>query len=214
MIVRGSARGLLMAALASWLVGVGACTEDESLSGSADAGPDAASGGASGSGGSGGLAGGAGADAGCPKAPGSCDTCQGDAHAGCSCSEQVATCNADPDCLAIAQCALSGDDDGGPGPCLDFSEDGAACVLACAAQFPDGRAKYLALEDCTYCDYCRTDCNAGDYCDSLSSLADAGVDAGSDAADAEAEAATDAATDGAEAGGDGAPDAVADAAAD
>ncbi len=207
MTLRGASRGLLLATLGSWLLGVGACSEDERLAGGADAGQDAASGGASGGGG---VAGSAGADGGCPSAPGSCDTCQADKYAGCSCAQELAACNADPDCLAIAQCALAGDEDGGPGPCLDFSEDGAACVLACAAQFADGRAKYLALEDCTYCDYCRADCSAGDYCDSLSSLADAG----SDAADAEAEAATDAATDGAEAGSDAAPDAVADAAAD
>ncbi len=211
MTLRGSTRGLLLAALASWLLGVGACSEDEPVAGGIDAGQDAASGGASGGGG---VAGNGGADSGCPSAPGSCDTCQGETYAGCSCAEPVATCNADPDCLAIAQCTLAGDEDGGPGPCLDFSEDGAACVLACANQFPDAKAKYLALEDCTYCQFCREDCNADDYCEALAALADAGVDAGSDATDAETEASADAASDGTETGGDAPSDASSDAAAD
>ena len=208
---RGSTRGLVLTAVTTWLIGVGACSEDEPIATAADAGVDAASGGASGSGG---VAGSAGADSGCPGAPGSCDACQGDTYAGCSCAELVAACNADPNCLAIAQCALTGDEDGGPGPCLDFSEDGAACVLTCANQFPDAKAKYLALEDCTYCQFCRADCNAGDYCEALAALADAGVDAGADATDAETEASADATSDATEAGGDAASDASSDAAAD
>ncbi len=50
-------------------------------------------------------------------------------------------CDDDADCAAIYDCVYNGTD-GGVGPCLDLTPEGAACEYQCIALYPAGKDKY------------------------------------------------------------------------
>lgn len=216
---------------ASTLALTSACGSDDSggggNTGGADSGTDGTSTGGTGgaTGGTGGTSttggtGGTTTDGGCDPAPDpgevdACGTCQDDTHAYCVCDSAVNDCLLDDDCSNIWDCTFDGID-GGIGPCLDLDAAGAACVHSCIALYPNGKALYLALEKCIYCQYCGQACDSGEYCTALDNPPDAGSDASTDAtSDATTDAANDAASDAtSDATSDAANDAVSDAAND
>jgi hypothetical protein len=203
------------------------CSDDDGGGGAAagKAGADAAVGGAAGKAGSGGTAGkggtsgtgGASGSPSCPDAPVECSTCQEEDYAGCACKAVEDACFSDGECVAIAQCVYQGEQ--GVGPCLSFDAAGADCVYACADLHPTGAEKYLAWENCYYCDYCAQSCNTSTYCAALNA---GPPDAGPDGAAGSGGAAGDAGTGGAAgddsgsagSGGTAGADAAAEAATD
>jgi hypothetical protein len=190
-----------------------ACSSDDSSGGGGSGGVDSGTGGSTtggtggatgGTGGSttGGTGGATGGSGGCdpapdPNDPNACDTCQDDTHAVCVCDSAANDCLLDNDCSAIWDCTFDGVD-GGIGPCLEFTADGAACVHECINLYPNGKALYLAMEKCMYCQYCGQACDTGEYCTALDNptTSDGGTDASTDASsDAADDAASDAAGD-------------------
>jgi len=200
---------------ASGLVLTSACSSDDSGGGTSTGGTDAGTGATGGTGGSGGTTGGTGGTAtggtgntgGCLPAPDpndvdACDVCQDEQHAYCTCDNAVQACLLDNDCTMIWDCTFDGTD-GGVGPCLEFDAASAACVYSCIDLYPNGKALYLAMEKCIYCQTCGQACDTGEYCTALDNQpssdagSDASTEAGSDGAadDGAADAAGDAATD-------------------
>jgi pilus assembly protein FimV len=186
------------ASAAVFLFAGGGCSSDDDSGGSGGADASAGASGSGGSGGSGatggagatGGSGGASGSGGCPTAPGDCDTCQDEDHASCACAAEESACFGDADCTQIATCAYEGGT-GLPGPCLDLDATGAACALACADLFPSGKQKFLAYENCVYCQYCASACGGQEYCTALN----AGGSGGSAGSAGSAGASSDAATD-------------------
>lgn len=84
---------------------------------------------------------------------GSCDTCQacagGAAEPGCStcgfCAEQLAVCEADGNCVSLAECL----DEAG------FDND---ARQTCCLSNPNGIANYNAAADCVFVEACPHDC--------------------------------------------------------
>lgn len=194
-----------------------ACGSDDGGGGSGGSGTGGKDGGSGGStGGGGGTGGGTGGggtggSGGCPAAPdpneaNACDTCQDTDHMDCACESEQTACEGDTDCSAIWDCVAGLA--GGPA-CDTFDEAGAACVHACIAQNPAGKAKYLAMEKCGYCTYCGAACDTGTYCTALDNPPDGGT--GDSGSDATTEGGSDATTEG---GGDAATEAGGDAATD
>jgi hypothetical protein len=175
-----------LALLVGGLAFSGCSSSDDSGSGGKSAtggsgGSSAAggSGGSSATGGTGGSAGGACLPEPTPPSDAACNTCQDQAE--CVCATESAACDNDADCLAIYDCAYSGED-GGVGPCVDLDATGAACEYECIALHPAGKATYLAYEKCVFCTYCTSACgDTAEYCSALDSPPDGGTDASSDA---------------------------------
>jgi hypothetical protein len=197
---------LLVGALGS------ACGSDDGGGGTSTGGSGGSTGGSGGStggsggstGGSGGSTGGTGGGGGCPAAPdpneaNACDVCQDQDHVECACDAEITACLNDDDCTAIWDCVTDGEADAGVAACpASFDQAGADCVNQCINLHPNGKTKYLAMEDCMYCTYCGAACDTAAYCTALKNPGDGGTtDGGSDAS-------SDAPT------GDGASDATAD----
>ncbi|MCL4754848.1 MAG: hypothetical protein KJ015_32140 [Myxococcales bacterium] len=198
--MRSTLRGVL--ALGTTLLLAGAlgsgCGSDDSGGGSGGStggsggstgGSGGSTGGSGGStGGSGGSTGGSGGSAGCPAAPDpnstdACDVCQDQDHVECACDAEITACLADDECSAIWDCVVDGEPDAGVAACpTAFDATSADCVKQCIALHPNGKANYLAMEDCMYCNYCGAACDTAAYCATLKGAGDGGTtDGGSDA---------------------------------